>query len=107
MTFTQCLMARAALGWSIQHLAEMAGLNYATIRRFEGGRNIHARSRVKIESALANEGLEFFDRAGRFGVSIADGKSGVGRGSRSGPGAAKTRPRAAGSNTSNAGKSDR
>ena len=72
MTNVQCRMARAALGWSINDLASIAGVNFSTIRRFEGGTNIHDRSRTKIETALVGGGVVFFGRAGRVCVSVQE-----------------------------------
>ena len=65
-------MARAALDWSINDLARIAGVNFSTIRRFEGGTNIHDRSRIKIETALVGGGVVFFGRAGRVGLSVQE-----------------------------------
>lgn len=72
MNTAQCLMARAGLSWSIAQLAVEAGVNYSTIVRLEAGKNIHARSREKIETAFTAAGAVFVERAGRVGVAIVD-----------------------------------
>lgn len=58
MEIAQCRMARAALKWSLERLAEKAGVARITIARFEGGQSIDAKSLAAIQIAFEREGLE-------------------------------------------------
>jgi transcriptional regulator with XRE-family HTH domain len=53
-------MARAALGWSLQDLAEAAGIHRNTASNFETGRYAGEPENVeKIRKALEKAGIEF------------------------------------------------
>lgn len=55
----QSRMARAALRWSLEDLAETAGIGTNTANRFEHGEDQHARTMTKIIAAYQAEGIEF------------------------------------------------
>lgn len=65
-------MARAGLKWSAHDLARSSGLGYATVARFESGRDIAAESIAKMEAALREAGADFSARAGRIGVAVPE-----------------------------------
>lgn len=65
MTPEQCRMARAALKWSTQKLAEAASIGVNTINRFEDGQDARLSSVEKMRSALEAAGIIF----------LADGQS--------------------------------
>ena len=77
MNHAQCRMARAALDWTIQELATAAGVNYATVVRFEAGKNIHIRSREKLVTAFAAKGAIFSQLEGRVSVSAPETAAGA------------------------------
>lgn len=72
MNATQCRMARAALGWRAQDLAERAGVGYATVARFETGAATGADTLAKLEKALTDAGAQFLQRSGRVGVTVPE-----------------------------------
>ncbi len=59
MNPTQCRMARAALGLSIDSLAEAAGVRPMTLSNFERGGNCYASTIDKIRRALEDRGAAF------------------------------------------------
>ena len=66
-------MARAALGWSLQDLAEKAKVNLNTISRYETGREIKSGTLESIESAFTAAGvvLIYEDANGGIGVRLS------------------------------------
>ncbi|PDT72633.1 transcriptional regulator [Bradyrhizobium sp. C9] len=68
----QCRMARAALKWSTQKLAENADVGVNTINRFEDGQDARLSSVDKMRRALESAGVVFLAE----GQSI-DGGPGV------------------------------
>jgi len=52
-------MARAALGWSRQKLAKMAGVSAQTVRRLEDGAGLKASTVEAIRYALEKAGVVF------------------------------------------------
>ena len=74
MDKTQCKMARAALDWRAQDLADKSGVGYATVARFEAGSNISANSLVAMQTALEAQSVQFGRRAGRLSVSVPESK---------------------------------
>ena len=52
-------MARAALKWSTQKLAESAGVGVNTINRFEDGQDARLSSVEKMKAALESAGIIF------------------------------------------------
>lgn len=65
-------MARAALGWSLQELADKAKVNLNTISRYETGREIKSGTLESIESAFTAAGvvLIYEDANGGIGVRL-------------------------------------
>jgi hypothetical protein len=64
LTGTQIRMARAALNWSGQVLAEKAGLSYGAIQKaeaFDSLPNMLAKSLVAVKTALEKGGVCFID----------------------------------------------
>lgn len=61
MTPTQCKMARAALGWSVQKLGEKAGTTPNTVSRFENGKDSYTSTANKLREALEGSGKVRFD----------------------------------------------
>jgi transcriptional regulator with XRE-family HTH domain len=58
-------MARSALGWNVQELAERAQIGRATVIRFEGGQGAPNRVTVAaIQRALEAAGVEFLTEGG-------------------------------------------
>lgn len=72
MEATQCRMARAGLGISGRTFADMAGIGYATLARFEAGATVTDDVRTRIEAALLEAGAQFTRRAGRVGVTVPE-----------------------------------
>ena len=65
----QVRMARAALGWAVRDLGDLANVNPNTISRFENGKGARSTTLEKIERALRDAGARF--------VNDDDGESGV------------------------------
>ncbi|GGD54363.1 helix-turn-helix domain-containing protein [Croceicoccus pelagius] len=63
-------MARDGLGLTGRELAELAGVPYATLARFEAGANIRTDTLDRVEAALRAKGAEFTKRAGRIGATV-------------------------------------
>lgn len=59
MTPVQCRMARAALSWSTQKLAQAAEVGGNTVNRFEAGQDARLSSVEKIRKALEAAGIIF------------------------------------------------
>jgi transcriptional regulator with XRE-family HTH domain len=57
-------MARAALKWSTQELAEKAGVGVNTVNRFEDGQDARMSSVDKMRAALEAAGIEFINGTG-------------------------------------------
>ena len=68
----QIRMARAALGLSIRELAELAGVNKATIVRLEAGQQLRQSTIETIRSSLEERGAEFLagEESARIAVSV-------------------------------------
>ncbi len=61
MSAAQCRMARAALNWSLDDLAEASGIGRATIHRFEnGGENVKANTITALQTALEAQKVVFY-----------------------------------------------
>lgn len=60
-------MARAALRWSIDDLAERAGVGRATIARFETGAEIRPDRATALRNALETAGVKILDQDERSG----------------------------------------
>lgn len=78
MTPDQCRMARAALKWSIDELADRAGVGRATVARFEaGGSETRAETVSILRTALRLAGIHFVDK-GPFAGAVQRRIRGVG-----------------------------
>jgi transcriptional regulator with XRE-family HTH domain len=66
----QLRMARAALGWSLNDLAEKAKVHLNTVRRCELGHEAMMGTMQKIEAVLRREGIVFLDETGEVGPGI-------------------------------------
>ena len=66
----QLRMARAALGWSLQHLSERAKVHLNTVRRCELGYETLTGTMQKIETVFRNEGIVFLDETDDVGPGI-------------------------------------
>jgi transcriptional regulator with XRE-family HTH domain len=65
-------MARAALDWTAQELADKAGVAVNTIRRIEGGSETMVGTLTKIQSVLEAAGIVFIaENGGGLGVRFA------------------------------------
>ncbi|RUU81275.1 helix-turn-helix transcriptional regulator [Mesorhizobium sp. M7A.F.Ca.MR.362.00.0.0] len=68
----QCRMARAALGWGIRELAEVARVATQTITRLEQGDHLKPKTLEAIRAAFEAAGIEFISQnGGGPGVRLA------------------------------------
>ena len=63
-------MARAALGWTVRDLEMKSEVGRNTISRFETGSDILASAVEKLEKALANAGVVFFEDDRVYGTGV-------------------------------------
>ena len=76
ITPTQLKMARAALGWSVRKLAEVAEVDPNTVSRFENGTDARGSTLTKLQRALESAGVIFIDGNGEGpGVRLKKKKS--------------------------------
>ena len=61
MNIIQCRMARVALDWSLQDLADASGVSRRTVARFEAGETVLAARVQALRQAFENEGVRFID----------------------------------------------
>jgi len=66
----QIRMARAGLGWTLNDLAEKAGVNPNTISRYEAGRDVMAGTLRKVADALRGAGVSLIDNAEGIGILL-------------------------------------
>lgn len=66
-------MARAAIVWTIEELAEKSGIAPNTVRRAERDGSIHQNNLMAIQNALEDGGVTFIDVGGRPAV-VAPGE---------------------------------
>jgi transcriptional regulator with XRE-family HTH domain len=67
----QCRMARAALGFGVRELAEVAKVSIDTIARFERGDELKERTIDALRRALEAAGVEFIaENGGGPGVRL-------------------------------------
>jgi transcriptional regulator with XRE-family HTH domain len=59
MTPVQCRLARAALEWSQQQLADSAGVRQATVSKFEMGSDARRSTVDKLRSTMEAAGVVF------------------------------------------------
>ena len=71
----QMRMARAALGLGVRELAELAGVSFTTINRFETGKSgLQLSTAEALRAALEAQGVQFLAAgqvAGGPGVALA------------------------------------
>jgi transcriptional regulator with XRE-family HTH domain len=74
MTPIQCRMARAALDWSQQQLADAAKVRQVTVSEFERGSDARRSTIEKLRNALERGGIVFVaaDAAGGPGVRLRE-----------------------------------
>lgn len=65
-------MARVALKWTTDDLAERAGVGRMTVARFERGDNVASSSVDAMRAALVEAGADFSRKAGRVGVTVPE-----------------------------------
>jgi ribosome-binding protein aMBF1 (putative translation factor) len=71
----QCKMARAALDWSTQKLAQEANVGVNTVNRFETGQDARLSSVEKMQRALESAGVIFVAENGEGpGVRLRKGR---------------------------------
>jgi len=63
-------MARAALGWTSQELADNAKINLNTVSRLEAGREVKSGTLAKIEAAFAAAGIVLIHEDVQGGVGV-------------------------------------
>jgi transcriptional regulator with XRE-family HTH domain len=63
-------MARAALGWTVRDLEVKSNVGRNTISRYEAGNDILAGSLERLEKALLEEGLIFFEDDSTHGTGV-------------------------------------
>ena len=73
MNPTQCRMARAGLGWSLDQLEKKSCVSRRTVLRFETGERVKLETVETMRSALVAGGAMFVDVEGRPGVTIKGG----------------------------------
>ncbi|WP_119945307.1 helix-turn-helix transcriptional regulator [Neorhizobium sp. NCHU2750] len=65
----QCRMARTALGWNSDRLAEVAKVSTQTVKRFERGEDLRQNTVAKLREAFENAGIQFIpENGGGVGV---------------------------------------
>jgi len=70
MNVTQCRMARAGLGWSLDDLAKAAGVGRRTVAKFEAGGTILAEKVEALRSCFVKSGVEFINGGKLVGVRV-------------------------------------
>lgn len=61
MNIVQCRMARTALDWSLQDLADASGVSRRTIARFEAGESVLPMRVQALRHAFEGKGVMFID----------------------------------------------
>ncbi len=61
MNIVQCRMARTALDWSLQDLADASGVSRRTVARFEAGESVLPARVQALRHALEAKGILFID----------------------------------------------
>lgn len=69
MNIGQCRMARAALRWSLDDLAEASGVGRRTIAKFETGGSVTPELVEQLRAAFVAKGIVFTNGGKRCGVS--------------------------------------
>lgn len=74
LTPKQVKAARELLGITAAKLAEIAGVPFISLRRFEKGKTIREETLSKIIAALHDEGISFINRGDVIGVKLSSRK---------------------------------
>jgi transcriptional regulator with XRE-family HTH domain len=61
VTIEQIRAARGYLGWNQRDLAAKAGISPASVKAYEGGKNVRVSIRDAIERALVDAGIMFLE----------------------------------------------
>jgi transcriptional regulator with XRE-family HTH domain len=61
LNIVQCRMARTALDWSLQDLADASGVSRRTVARFEAGESVLPARVQALRHALEAKGILFID----------------------------------------------
>ena len=61
-------MARAALKWSFEDLAEASGVSRMTVARFESGKNVSQESIAAMQRALESKRVKFIKEGAMKGA---------------------------------------
>lgn len=64
LTRQQLKAARAALGITVQGLADLCGIDKNTVSRYETGKTANSESLVKMRRALEGQGIQFLETDG-------------------------------------------
>ena len=70
LTPEMCRAARGLLGWTLENLAEAAGVGLMTISAFERGRPAYETTRAKLAEAFEREGVELIHDEARIGATL-------------------------------------
>lgn len=70
ITGNQTRMARAALNWTIDALAQRASVGRMTVMRLEAGNSVSASTAAKIQAAFETAGATFSANGDRVSVSV-------------------------------------
>lgn len=70
MNITHCLMARAALRWTVDDLASAAGVSRRTVLRFEKGEGVQPETVQAMRRALEAAGVLFVDSGKLAGAVV-------------------------------------
>jgi transcriptional regulator with XRE-family HTH domain len=70
MNVTQCRMARAALDWTLDNLADASGVARRTIAKFEKGGNVLPEKMEALRAAFVAAGVEFINGGKSVGVRV-------------------------------------
>jgi transcriptional regulator with XRE-family HTH domain len=65
-----CRAARGLLGWTLENLAEAAGVGLMTISAFERGRPAYGSTKAKLVEAFEREGVELILEEARTGAAL-------------------------------------
>jgi transcriptional regulator with XRE-family HTH domain len=72
----QCRMARVALDWSLQDLADASGVSRRTVARFEAGETVLPGRVAALRLAFEAHGVEFVEMGPHAGGVIPPKRTG-------------------------------
>lgn len=70
MNALQCKLARAALGWGVRELADIAHVSTQTISRFERGEELRPATLNKLRQIFESAGVEFIPESDGKGAGV-------------------------------------